>query len=78
MMTTDGAIRFTTAARLGIAEPSQCGLKNPCLTLLGQHQRRGIGARTLAPTPGKELEPLPCAARPELNTIAEAAVASVA
>jgi hypothetical protein len=53
------------------AEPSQCGLENPCLTLLGQHQRRGIGARTLAPTPGKELEPLPCAARPELNTIAE-------
>jgi hypothetical protein len=53
------------------AEPSQCGLENPCLTLLGQHQRRGIGAGTLAPTPGKELEPLSCAARPELNTIAE-------
>lgn len=27
----------------------------------------------LAPTPGKELEPLPCAARTELNTIAERA-----
>jgi hypothetical protein len=37
----------------------------------GQHQRRGIAAWTLAPTRGKELEPLPCAARTELNTIAE-------
>jgi hypothetical protein len=34
---------------------------------------RRIGARTLAPTPGKELEPasMSCAARTELNTIAE-------
>jgi hypothetical protein len=46
-----------TRSRLGAT--TSRGWKPLGLTLLGQHQTRGIGARTLAPTPGKELEPLP-------------------
>ena len=55
-----------TRSRLG--PTTSRGWKPLGLTLLGHYQQRGIGARTLAPTPGEELEPLPCT---ELNTIAE-------